>query len=144
MAVPCQGIALATTRRIGTGDAVTSYWDLPGFEDVYLEDSWVIDVRATMGRVAMSLDVVLRETHAAYRAPREGEQYCYRSGSIRFEAVSDLRWTGQAKQPAVDSDGELDLGAIDGFEAHDEVYQLSGDFGSIYVHSPQAPTLTLL
>lgn len=97
-----------------------------------------------MGRVAMSLDVVLRETHAAYRAPREGEQYCYRSGSIRFEAVSDLRWTGQAKQPAVDSDGELDLGAIDGFEAHDEVYQLSGDFGSIYVHSPQAPTLTLL
>lgn len=122
---------------------MTIYGDLPSFSDVYLEDSWVTNVQATIGRVELTLDVVLRETHPDYRPSLEGEQYCYRNGSIRFEAVSELRWTDQSKEPAVDGEGELDLGTIDSFETHSAGYLLSGDFGSIYIQSLEPPSLTL-
>ena len=129
---------------IGTGRPGTSYWDLPDFSDVYLEDSWITDVRATLGLVELTLDIVLRETHPDYRLPLEGEQYCYRNGCIRFEAVSELRWTDQGQPPASDRRGAVDFGCVDIFERRDDSYRLVGDFGSIEIRSPRLPQLNLL
>ena len=81
---------------------MSNYWDLPGFENVYLEDSWVTGINATPGNVFIEVDLVLREKHPAYSPPRHGEQYCYHPATIRFEGVSALSWTAQGKPAAVD------------------------------------------
>ncbi len=63
---------------------MTPYWRLGGLEDVYLEDSWVLDIVARPGTVRFDMDFVLRESHGSYHAPTPGEQYCYKRGRLLF------------------------------------------------------------
>jgi hypothetical protein len=112
------------------------YRSIPGFEDIYLEDSWVLGVRAEPGRVVFDMELVLNESHPAYLPPNAGEQYCYRTGTIRFEKVEALNWTRQlVVKPAVDATGERDFGAIDVFGIEQGVYVLEGDFGRLEIRS---------
>ncbi|MBT2500166.1 hypothetical protein J7E25_13820 [Agromyces sp. ISL-38] len=120
-----------------------SYWTLPGFEDVYLEDSWVLGIAQEVDSLTFTVDVVLRETHPSYQPPVEGEQYCYRRGRILFEKIRALSWTEPPALPAVDAMGESDFGSFDVFEVSDGAYVIAGDFGRLEVHS-QEPTLELV
>lgn len=122
---------------------MSAYWELPGFADVYLEDSWVTGIQATPGRFVLELDLVLRETHPSYSAPAPGEQHCYRRGSIRFESVSTLHWLDQGQPPAVDSTGERDFGGIDALNYSDDVYSIVGDFGRIELRAELLPVVSL-
>jgi len=118
------------------------YWEIPGFEGLYLEDSWILEIRPGEGTLTISADLVLRESHPAYRGPRPGEQYCYRHGLITFEDVNKFSWTDRARMPATDASGEEDLGSFDQFEVEDGTYLLAGDFGQIVVTS-KPPTVSL-
>ena len=122
---------------------MTSYWDFPGFENLYLEDSWVTAVRATPGRVEFDVEFVLREHHPAYSQPKRGEKYCYHSGTIRIVSVSELRWDGQGGPAALDATGDRDYGAINSFERQDGVLRLTGDFGRVEARSAAAPEVVL-
>lgn len=122
---------------------MSSYTDISGFEDVYLEDSWVLDIAVLPGMVTLEVEAVLLESHPAYEQPRPGEAYCYRRGTIRFNGVAAVTWTGQGDVvPAVDASGEQDFGSVDAFEVSEGQYVLEGDFGRLEVSS-DPPVLEL-
>ena len=114
---------------------MSDYWSIPGFEGLYLEDSWVLDITARPGVLEFVADLVLRESHPRYEAPKAGEQYCHRRGVLRFEGVSSLRWEGQGSVPAIDATGEQDYGSVDALRVADDAYTVEGDFGRIVVAS---------
>jgi hypothetical protein len=108
-----------------------TYWTLAGFENLYLEDSWVLSIRPVESTLTFEADLVLTESHPLYHDPRAGEQYCYRRGIIEFAHVTELTWTGGGRPPATDATGEQDLGSFDQFQVEDGRYVISGDFGRI-------------
>jgi hypothetical protein len=110
---------------------VRSYTELPGLANIVLEESYVLDVRATPGELFVDVDFVLTADHPGYVAPPPSEVECYRRGSIRFRGVESLRWEGQGRPPARDASGERDYGSIDSLGWERDHYELSGDFGEI-------------
>lgn len=129
-------VARTTTRRFtGTGVFMFEYWKLPGFECIYLEDSWVTDVVVSPGAVEIAMDLVLRECHPLYRPPLPTEQYCYHRGSVRFDEVEEATWTNRSKPPTIDASGELDYGSIDSFSSSEGRHLIEGGFGRISVKS---------
>ncbi|WP_457967280.1 hypothetical protein M1E17_10665 [Arthrobacter sp. D1-29] len=108
------------------------YWKLDHLQDVYLEDSWILSMNASPGRLEVLLDFVLRESHPDYSNPKPGEQYCYKRGSLVFSSVSELHWTAQSRiTPVTDASGEIDYGSLDVLEFKDNVWSMDGDFGQI-------------
>ncbi|MFJ5956313.1 hypothetical protein ACIQC5_10175 [Paenarthrobacter sp. NPDC092416] len=108
------------------------YWKLDHLQDVYLEDSWILSMNASPGRLEVLLDFVLRERHPDYSNPKPGEQYCYKRGSLVFSSVSELHWTAQSRvTPATDASGEIVYGSLDVLQFKDNVWSMDGDFGQI-------------
>jgi hypothetical protein len=124
-------------------DENDTYTSLPGFENVYLEDSWVLDIEAHPARLTFKLEVVLTPEHPLYAPPRPDEQYCYRASTITFANVRALTWTDQGQPPAVDASGEADFGHIDSFIVAAGHCRLEGDWGQIKVES-DPPALDLI
>ena len=81
------------------------YTDFDGFDQVYLEDSWVVAIMATPGRLLFRCEIVLREGHPMHRTKRVEEQYCYGMGVIDFKQVASLHWDDQGRPPSRDPDG---------------------------------------
>ena len=114
---------------------MASYDIIPGFEAVYLEDSFVLAVRVVPGEVDFTVDVVLRETHPQYSGPGEGEQYCYRRGRIRFLRARQVNWRMSSVRAAYDAAGEVDYGGFDQFQADSDLYVVAGDFGTLEIEA---------
>jgi hypothetical protein len=114
---------------------MSDYWALPGFDQIYLEDSWVLGVTAAPGTVTFDLEVVLREGHPDYVAPGPNQNYCYRRASIRFGGVTALSWTEQGRPPATDSSREIDFGSIDTLTVAEEGHVVEGDFGRMLIRA---------
>ena len=108
-----------------------SYTEIPGFESVALEESYVIDICATPGILRFELELALTPDHPAYAAPPPEESECFRRGQIRFEGVKRLVWKGQGAPPATDATGEADRGHIDNFQWDEKTFSLEGDWGQI-------------
>lgn len=113
----------------------SEYFELPGFEAVYLEDSFVLDINARPSAVTIDLDVVLTEHHPEYEPPAPDSRYCYRRGQIRFEGVRRLHWIAADVQPARDATGEIDYGGVDEFLADGSSYSLAGEFGQLTIEA---------
>ena len=109
------------------------YTEIPGLAGLLLEESYVIDIEAHPGRIVFAMDLVLTVDHPEYRDPLPGEQYCYRSGELRFHGVSRATWGGQGQPPAKDSSGEIDYGNIDTFEWDPAGVVLEGGWGRMEV-----------
>lgn len=112
---------------------MAAYYELPGLEQIYLEDSFVLGVEILPGSVRVRLDVVLREGHASYVAPGVDEQYCFRKGVLRFEDVSEVTRRMPTGPPAVDASGDTDYGGIDRYEVEDSVHRIMGEIGELTV-----------
>lgn len=87
------------------------------------------------GEVDFAVDVVLREMHPQYSDPREGEQYCYRRGRIRFLEVRQVNWRMSSVRAAYDAAGEVDYGGFDQFEVDLDLYVVAGDFGTLEIEA---------
>ncbi|WJV44614.1 hypothetical protein [Streptomyces flavofungini] len=118
------------------------YQDLPGFEHVYLEDSWVLNIEARPGVLTMLLEVHLLPDHPEHQAPPPGKWACYRKATLVFQEVGDLHWTGQGALPTTDPDGTRDFGNVDALIGTALGYQLEGGWGEITIAS-SAPTLVI-
>lgn len=93
------------------------YPSFPGFENVSLEDSYVLDTEVHPAVLILKLDVLLLPGHPAHQAPAPGERACFRQGTVVFSSVRDLHWTGQdGIKPAVDASGGVDYGSVDSNE----------------------------
>jgi hypothetical protein len=119
------------------------YRSLPGFEEVQLEGSYVLDIEARPGKLVLRLDLLLEPGHPDFGLPLEGDRACFRPALLCFDAVRGLTWTDQGTPPARDASGEIDYGAIDGFNWSAGNFELVGDWGRIQVDSSQAPTLAI-
>lgn len=114
---------------------MVSYDSIPGLEAVYLEDSFVLAVCVQPWEVDFAVDVVLREMHPQYSDPREGEQYCYRRGRIRFLEARRVNWRMSSVRAAYDAAGEVDYGGFDQFEVDSDLYVVAGDFGTLEIEA---------
>ncbi|MEV8565608.1 hypothetical protein AB0436_08525 [Streptomyces sp. NPDC051322] len=111
------------------------YPSLDGFENVYLEDSFVLGITASPARLALELDLVLTPGHPAYTTPVPGEQHCYVKATIEFLNVRRLEWTEQGTPPAVDASGSVDYGGVDALHWNGAAFHLEGDWGKADVES---------
>ncbi|MGV3455501.1 hypothetical protein [Sphingomonas sp.] len=86
---------------------------LPEFDGAYLEDSYFLGFVAEGANLRFRCLFALTTGHANYAPPLNGDQHCYREGSILVERASIVDW--KAGNPAVlqDSDGTFDLGSIE-------------------------------
>ncbi|MGO4589673.1 hypothetical protein [Paenarthrobacter sp. 2TAF44] len=99
---------------------------------LYLDDSYVLDIRASRGLLAITVEFALAPEHTSYSPALAGEQYCYRQGVLVFEGVTELNWTGQlTSRPSQDPDGSIDYGNIDTLVIDGNHYTLEGDLGTI-------------
>lgn len=112
---------------------MAAYYELPGLEQIYLEDSFVLGAEILPGTVKVQLDVVLREGHPSYVAPGADEQYCFRKGVLRLEEVRDVTWRMPTGAPAVDASGDTDYGGIDSYEVDGSVHRIMGEIGELTV-----------
>ena len=109
--------------------------------NVILEDSWVLNVAASLTQLTFVLDVVLTQSHPDYSPPQSGKARCYRRGTLTVEsdAAVFLHWS--LLPPATDGSGELDYGNIDTFcpvsDLGDEVWELSGSWGEAVARKPR-------
>jgi hypothetical protein len=108
--------------------------------EIYLEDSWVLDVAASEHAVSFRLDAVLTPDHPLYRPPAPGEQHCYRRVTLTVASAKRSLLTRSEAPGATDASGELDFGNIDVFSAVDwageNAWEMSGDWGELLTVEP--------
>jgi hypothetical protein len=118
------------------------YTSLAGLADVYLEDSFVLDIEAHPGSLVFRLDMVLTQEHPLYRPPKASETYCYRRGELRFQHVRQLAWQSSGLKPSTDATGEIDYGSISKYEVDGVRHSIAGDWGSLEIVSQELPAVT--
>ncbi|WP_406458436.1 hypothetical protein OG782_36190 [Streptomyces sp. NBC_00876] len=120
-----------------------NYPNLPGFEFVRLEDSYVLDITIHPGVLSVRLDLMLLPGHPEYGAPFPGDRACFRQATLAFSHIRDLHWTDQGVvKPAVDASGTLDFGSVDSLTRDDDNYEVQGDWGTILLKS-SIPSLSI-
>lgn len=113
------------------------YYNVPSLKNVYLEDSYVIDIREGPVAIEFILDLVLTEFHSAYEPPAAGTQYCYRAAKLIFPNLKTVHWTRRSMRPAVDADSRVDYGNIDSLEVSNGRYTMEGDWGRVEIVSDE-------
>jgi hypothetical protein len=114
---------------------LTAYTELPGFENLLLEESFVLSIIASNRFFELAVEFVLTPRHEMYQPPKQDEVECYRKGAVRFRDVESISWMRQMRVPSVDANGEIDYGNIDVFEFDSGRYLLEGDFGRIEIEA---------
>ncbi|WP_133176489.1 hypothetical protein [Nocardioides currus] len=87
--------------------------------EIYLKDSWVLEVDATEHGVAFRLDAVLTPNHPRYHPSAPGEQHCYVRATLTVASTTRSLLHRSDAPAATDASGELDFGNIDVFNPVD-------------------------
>lgn len=112
-----------------------SYFEIPGFEHLSLEDSYVLAIEEVDSSLRFSMEFVLLEQHPLFKNPGPEERHCYRKGTLTFPSAV-VTWIERDIRSSIDANGEKDFGNIDVFEeTQDHTYGLEGDWGQISVRS---------
>ncbi|WP_211330485.1 hypothetical protein [Prauserella muralis] len=119
-----------------------NYSDLPELADVYLEDSYVLNISEEPNKIVFTMEFVLTENHDSYSAPREGEQYCYRDGYLTFTDVSKVEWLTQTLRKFTDAANEEDMGNVDFLTGENGSWHVGGDWGEARIHTRRQPEIT--
>jgi hypothetical protein len=112
-----------------------NYWQLPGFENIYLEDSYVLSINANTISIKILLEAVLTENHPLYTPALSGEQYCYRQMTVYFPHPQTYDLVLNNISAIADPDGSVDYGNIDDFFMADDKYYLRGEWGELTIVS---------
>lgn len=141
MAILFQGVALGITPPlIGICKAdgkmkKINYLAFLGFENVYMEDSYLLEVFEFSSRLVLDLELVLMEKHALYSLPLAGEKYCYKKASLIFPCLKELDWLSRSFSAIRGVDGVVDYGNIEEFYKLNSYYYVSGEWGELKVSS---------
>ena len=111
-----------------------NYWQFPGFENIYLEDSYVLSINAKTS-IQILLEAVLTENHPLYTQALPGEQYCYGRMTVNFPHLQTYDLVLNNISPIADPDGSVDYGNIDDFFMVDDKYYLRGEWGELTIVS---------
>jgi hypothetical protein len=130
-------------KQSGRQTVRDNYPRFPGFENVILEDSHVLDILVRPAVLLLKLDVLLLPGHPEYRLPAPGERACFRQATVVFSSIRELHWTGQSViTPAIDASGTTDYGSVDSLTSVDDSYRFLGDWGEINLQS-DTPSLSI-
>ncbi len=110
------------------------------FSEIYLEDSYVLELNENGNCIEFIVELVLCEGHNLYKTPKEGEAFFYKKGKIIFPAITSIKWLTKTFSPTKDLNGEIDYGNIDYFICQGNEYHLGGDWGEVFIES-QKPTI---
>jgi hypothetical protein len=130
-------------RLLGVTDENGESYDraFGDLREVYLEDSWVLELTSADRSVRFVLDAVLTPNHRGYRRPEPGEHYCYRRAILAVISEQPINFEPSKTPAARDATGELDYGNIDSFVPVDwdghPAWQLSGDWGTALIRRPE-------
>jgi len=116
---------------------MSNYFEHPELSELYLEDSFVLDLQISPNTVVLDMEFVLREGHQRYSMPTEDEQYCYNRGRLRFTGVTTSTWRMPTRLPATDETGEVDYGGIESYSITENRHHLSGEFGELLITCAQ-------
>lgn len=116
------------------------YGDFVGLENVYLEDSYVLDIQIRVSSVLFVILAVLTEEHPEFSPPPPEQQYCYRRAELSFSDAKRIECVLESITAATDVTETVDYGNIDEFYLADGQYHLSGDWGRLAIRST-APLL---
>ena len=97
------------------------------------EDSYVLGIEETPGRIVFVLEAALLPGHPQWRAPRPNEALCYKDARLVFEPARSVTWGARAEVANHDPGGEDDMGSLDETEAHGESYRLAGEWGEVRI-----------
>jgi hypothetical protein len=121
---------------------MSDYFEWNNFENIYLEDSYVLGIDESQDSIVFSIEAVLCENHPLYSEPLKNEQYCYRNGKIIFTGLKSVTWIEKTFRPSTDATGEIDYGNIDAFKLTPNGYYLEGSWGEVVIDS-DPPTIEL-
>jgi hypothetical protein len=117
------------------------YYELPGLDTIYLEDSYVLGVQESETALRFDLDAVLTENHSKYSPPKKDEYYCFLRVTLVFPGLRRVEWVKRTMRPYGDATGEVDYGNIHTFIWDGTQYDLEGDWGRVRIESDR-PLLT--
>lgn len=112
-----------------------NYFELDEFQNIYLEDSFVINIQETKSDITFNCDFVLLEKHKLYSIPKNDEQYCYLKGYIRLSNIYQINWIKRNENVFSNDCYDNDYGNIDIFHIDNEKYYLQGDWGEVVIYS---------
>lgn len=108
--------------------------------EIYLEDSWVLDVAVTEHGAVFRLDAVLTPNHPRYHPPSPGEQHCYLRATLTVASATRSLLQRSDAPAATDASGEVDFGNIDVSNSVDwdgeRAWEMSGDWGDLLTVEP--------
>lgn len=112
-----------------------AYPNFQGFENIFLEDSYVLKIRTSKSLAEFLVEIVLTKNHPMYSKPTPKEHYCYKKGIISFPKIENIVWVEVNMFPSIDANNEVDFGNIDSFFYEDGFYNISGDWGEMKIQS---------
>ena len=116
---------------------------IKALSDIYLEDSFVLEVRERASEIEFEMEFVLRPGHVLYKEPAKGERYCYRRGVLRLNNCTDVQ-IHRSSTITFDANNEIDLGNIDIFERNGDRISMSGDWGELSLISDEVMVFVVL
>jgi len=115
---------------------MSEYFEWDGFSNVYLEDSFVLQISESRTEFIFDIEIVLTEEHPLFEQPKADERYCYHNGKLLFSGISAVNWKRKSAVSSYDANGEVDYGNIDVLrKVGEELYQVSGDWGDLEITS---------
>lgn len=110
------------------------YYSIGVLKDIYLEDSYVLEIIEQLDKIVFKMDFVICESHPFYKVPKKNERYCYHLGEIVFSKLEKISWIEKnTKNYSYDANNEKDLGNIDCFNYDSNTYNLEGSWGELQI-----------
>lgn len=110
------------------------YFDIEILKDVYLEDSYILDIDDTNSNYfEMKLELVLKESHPLYSTPLKEEQYCYVDALISFFNIRSVKWNEKNINNSQLKKVEGDYGNVDSFLIDQNKIKIFGEIGNVEI-----------
>src|ERR1035437_1098753 len=112
------------------------YFNIEVLKNIYLEDSYVLEIIEQSDKILFQVDFVLCESHPYYKTPQINERYCYCHGEIVFSEIVEIHWVEKnTENYSYDANNLKDLGNIDSFFYEGNKYFLEGSWGEVIIKS---------
>ena len=108
-----------------------TYEKFPSLQYLYLEDSYLLDIKNDNSTVILNVESVLTPGHPLYQVPKADEQYCYKEIKIIFANATDIRWIRKNLRLIPTNIDSPDYGNIDALYKKNDRYHIEGEWGSI-------------
>jgi len=122
--------------KIADETYMKEYFNIEVLKNIYLEDSYVLEIIEQSDKILFKVDFVLCESHPYYKTPQINERYCYRHGEIIFSEIVEIRWIEKnTENYSYDANNLKDLGNIDSFFYEGNKFFLEGSWGEVIIKS---------